>query len=637
MMSQSLTNEIAAEFAAKVAATLSPSGVGTTHIQQPHRPPSEPGSGQRMPPQHYPSSLETSQLNVMPPRMMDGGMVMSQEQQQGVRIAQPGMAPPTVPIAIPAANMHHAHQHRTQSNTPPNSVEPMHMNAPAVMDSEAMGLVIESIEQPPLNSELVVEPQGLSQGDMTHMHPIQAQTHYPPNVQSQIHPLPHQLNQESIHQLPPQASVNQALPQQGLVNQPPAHVSVSPQQMPVNQAQQQMLMNQPPPKMVAPSHQQMGASQPPQHILASQPPPQIPANQPPPQVTSNQPHKVMTNQPPPKVPANQPLPQVQANQLPPQVQANQPPPQVQANQPPQQQMQANQAPPQVQANQLPPQMQANQPPPVQTNPQPPSVQASQPIPQVQANQLPPQVQTNQLPQQMQANQPHQVPANQQPPPVQASQPPPQMVVNQPPPPVAVNQPPPSEVGKPTPVPSELMQTDKVPEVLQRPTETSVKKQPDQAMKKQSDPVLKKQTESVSKKQSEPVVQQSEPEKPIKVKERTPPPPISTDPSRSEPVSVSVEKVVSQSRTSSEISDSVKQDTPVIKREKTPELHILPPTPVEKEAKVDLQKTIPSSQSTEPVKEITGRVEMLPPPPPPPPPPNSLPFSFWWIFQTYFVF
>ena len=542
MMSQSPHNEIAAEFAAKVAATLSPAGAGSSHTpQQPHRPPSEPSAAQRMQPQHYPSSLETSHVNVMPPRMMEGGMVMPQDQpQQPVRIAQPGMAPPTVPIAIPA-NMPHAHSHRTRSSTPPNSVEAMHMNPPAVMDSEAMGLVIESIEQPPLNSE-IVEPQGLSQGDMTHMHPIQQQTHFTPNVQPQIHPLQHQLNQEPVHQLPPQVSINQPLPQQGLVNQQPAHMSVSPQ-VTVNQPQQPLMVNQPPPKMVANQPlQQMAANQPPQHILANQPPPQIPVNQPPPQVTANQPPQMPTNQPP-QMPTNQP-PQMPANQ----------PPQMPANQPPQ--MPANQPPPKVPANQPPP---------------------------------------------------PQMPANQPPPKVPANQPPPPMVVNQPPPHIPVNQPPPppvSEIGQQAPVPTPIVQTEKVPDALQR--------QPEPVMKKQSEPVVKKQTESMVKKsepvvkKSEPVVQQpqAEPAKPVPVKDKTPPPPISSEQSRGEPVSVSVEKVVSQSRTSSEASDSVKQDS-VDKREKTPELNVLPPTPVEKEAKTEVQKTAPSSQTSEPVKEVTG--------------------------------
>ena len=59
MMSQSphnTQNEIAALFAAKVAATLSPGGGGGG------RPPSEPSPAQRMqqpPPQHYPSPHDT--------------------------------------------------------------------------------------------------------------------------------------------------------------------------------------------------------------------------------------------------------------------------------------------------------------------------------------------------------------------------------------------------------------------------------------------------------------------------------------------------------------------------------------------------------------------------------------------------
>ena len=129
-------------------------------------------------------------------------------------------------------------------------------------------------------------------------------------------------------------------------------------------------------------------------------------------------------------------------------------------------------------------------------------------------------------------------------------------------------------------------------------------------------------EDVSSKQNEPVVQnlpskqtepaaQLVPQEPIKQilgKDKSPPPPLSTEKVQEE--CVSVDKV-SEVRTSSETSDSVKSDSKE-SGEETPEVNIVPPTPVEKEMKIEVptpttevQKPTPTTEPTETAKEVTG--------------------------------
>ena len=457
-------------------------------------------------------------------RMMDGGMVIPPDQQQ-----QPvHMGQPSVPIAIPP-NMHH--QHRTHQNTPPGSVDPMHMNAPAVMDTDAMGLVIESIEQPgqpPLNSEIVVDTQGLSQGDIGHMHPMTQQTRFPQNVQP-----PH------MHQLPPQTH---RLPQEPGVHVPPQQVS----------------LNQPPPSQPGLISQQQG--------MVSQPPPAGV-----PQQVSNQ----------------QPMVQ---NQLPPKVMHGQP-----------------------QQSQAPPQQPVQQPTHIATSQAPPPVIAGQLPPQVLTNQPPPKVLPSHVPTQM---------ANYQPPPAGLGSEPTYSTIHQPLPPATAPQPTQLLAAKsqqqvtPAQASAENMHEKPSPRRQSEPVVPS---------QRQSEPVTVKppepSAESLSSKQSEPskASKQTEPQaqkvpqEPVKqvlVKDKSPPPPLSTERVAEEGVSVAGDKV-SQARTSSDTSDSVKSDSKE-SREATPEVNIVPPTPVEKEMKTEspteVRKPAPSTEATETSKEMTGRLK-----------------------------
>ena len=143
---------------------------------------------------------------------------------------------------------------------------------------------------------------------------------------------------------------------------------------------------------------------------------------------------------------------------------------------------------------------------------------------------------------------------------------------------------------------------------QRPTEPVLAKQTEPSVESvSSEPVV----QNIPSKQTEPAAQNVPPEpvKQVLVKDKSPPPPILTEKAQGEPVSVSVEKV-SQARTSGETSNSVTSDT-TDSREKTPEVNIMPPTPVEKEMKMEtqteVQKPVSTTEVSETPKELTGNV------------------------------